>query len=126
MLFLHRNIKFYKNVGNQSNPEFIEDESFEIPYLGLNVSPDIYTSNNTIGLVAGISTGGMYFLSLEGNIQGDINNDLIVNIFDVIILIEYILFNEGNDMQFVTLDVNNDDIVNILDVIQLVELILIF
>ena len=57
-----------------------------------------------------------YFIS----IQGDINQDNIVNILDIVLLVNWILENnyENNG------DLNLDGIVNILDIVQLVNIIL--
>ncbi|MAN35460.1 MAG: hypothetical protein CMF89_03615 [Candidatus Marinimicrobia bacterium] len=51
---------------------------------------------------------------------GDINNDSLVNILDVIQTVNLILYNEYN---FVV-DINQDDIINIQDVILIISLIL--
>ena len=51
---------------------------------------------------------------------GDVNQDDIINIQDVIIVINLILNIEFD----IVADINSDDIVNVLDVIQLIDLIL--
>lgn len=56
----------------------------------------------------------------EDSLLGDLNNDEILNILDVIQLINLILDGEDNSAA----DMNDDDIVNILDVIQLINIIL--
>jgi hypothetical protein len=56
----------------------------------------------------------------EDSLLGDLNNDEILNILDVIQLINLILDGEDNSVA----DMNGDDIVNILDVIQLINIIL--
>ena len=56
----------------------------------------------------------------EDSLLGDLNNDEILNILDVIQLINLILAGEDNSAA----DMNGDDIVNILDVIQLINIIL--
>tara|TARA_Y100001970_G_scaffold289271_1_gene419102 strand:- start:602 stop:1732 length:1131 start_codon:yes stop_codon:yes gene_type:complete len=62
--------------------------------------------------------------AFEG-VVGDINQDDIVNILDIIILINYILGVESpTDNQFFLSDINEDDTVNILDVVLLVNDIL--
>ena len=53
-------------------------------------------------------------------IQGDLNNDGIANVVDIILLVSIILNNEDNDNS----DLNNDGIINVLDVIVLVNIIL--
>ena len=56
----------------------------------------------------------------EDSLLGDLNNDEVLNILDVIQLINLILAGEDNSAA----DMNGDDIVNILDVIQLINIIL--
>jgi hypothetical protein len=53
-------------------------------------------------------------------IQGDINQDDIVNILDIVQLISIVLENQYVD----NADLNGDDIVNVLDIVQLVNIIL--
>ena len=53
---------------------------------------------------------------------GDINNDGIVNILDIVILVEHIL--SPATVELDGADINDDGDVNILDVIQLVNIIL--
>jgi len=52
--------------------------------------------------------------------SGDINYDNFINVQDIVLLINLILFNEYNSLA----DLNADEIVNILDAIQLVNMIL--
>ena len=51
---------------------------------------------------------------------GDINQDSIVNVQDIIILVSTILNAQSNDSG----DLNSDGVVNILDVVQIVNIIL--
>ena len=120
----YNNIIVYENIGNECEINFALNESFDIPYLGLNTSPVIYNSNNYIALVSGVSTGGMYFAPIIDNIVGDLNNDLLVNIFDIVLLVDYILYGSGNLVPLEFLDINNDDFINIVDIVDLVQLIL--
>ena len=53
------------------------------------------------------------------SILGDINNDDIVNVLDVVLLVNIILY--GGDLS--NADVNQDGVVNILDVVTLVNII---
>ena len=53
--------------------------------------------------------------------MGDLNDDDIINILDVILLVNIILGNEENSMLG---DMNSDGQINILDVIILVNIIL--
>ena len=53
---------------------------------------------------------------------GDINNDGIVNILDIVILVEHILNPAAVELEGA--DINDDGDVNILDIVQLVNIIL--
>ena len=58
-------------------------------------------------------------------IIGDINQDYVINVLDIINLINFILGTEiPNNNQITLSDLNSDEIVNILDVVMLVNLIL--
>ena len=53
-------------------------------------------------------------------ILGDVNQDTVVNVSDIVMLVEWILSDIENDLG----DVNNDGVVNVSDIVKLVELIL--
>jgi len=110
------NISFFENTGN-FNFSYNENES--IFNLGKNSSPEIYRSSNHEGLVVGLSTGGMYYIS-QCNL--DFNNDTFINIVDVVIIINHIIDLSGNTDNN-CYDINNDIEVNILDVVSLIDYI---
>ena len=57
--------------------------------------------------------------------RGDINQDLVLNIVDIIYIIDIILSTVVYDgILFWSSDLNNDDLINIFDVIMLIEEIL--
>jgi len=51
---------------------------------------------------------------------GDLNNDLILNILDVIQLVNLVLNNQYNFIG----DINSDEFINILDIIELINIII--
>ncbi len=56
---------------------------------------------------------------------GDINQDMVINILDIVNLVNYILgSNIPSDCEFYASDLNGDSIINILDIVQLVNQIL--
>ena len=63
---------------------------------------------------------------LESNILlGDVNEDGIINILDIVTIINFVLSaNEPSDNQFNASDLNLDGVINILDIVILVNLIL--
>lgn len=80
-----------------------------------NVTLNNGLSNNSRNYIIGV---------LEDNYQqsvlGDINEDTIVNVQDIIILVSIILNGQTSDSG----DLNSDGVVNILDVVQIVNIIL--
>jgi hypothetical protein len=53
--------------------------------------------------------------------RGDVNNDTILNVLDVVIMVNIVL----SELDYIECaELNNDNIINILDVVQLVNLIL--
>mgnify|MGYP001424177103 CR=1 FL=1 len=64
-------------------------------------------------------------LGYESGMLGDLNQDSIINILDVISIINIILLSENaSDYQLWASDLNQDNVTNILDVISLVNIIL--
>ena len=53
-------------------------------------------------------------------IYGDLNNDSVIDILDIVLIVNLVLLNEYND----TADLNEDEIINILDIVQMVSLII--
>jgi hypothetical protein len=61
----------------------------------------------------------------ESTIAGDLNQDEIVNVQDLILLMNFVLgIDNPSDQQFNAGDVNGDGILNILDIIATVNIIL--
>ena len=69
-----------------------------------------------------IETMDIIFSLSVNYIIGDLNNDGIVNILDIVILVEHILSQAAVELDGA--DINDDGDVNILDVVQLVNVIL--
>ncbi len=70
---------------------------------------------------------GIWDFVLNENYQnylGDVNNDLIVNIQDVILVISFILGNNiPTTQEFINSDLNEDNQINILDIVMIVDII---
>ena len=57
----------------------------------------------------------------ESCTSGDVNNDTILNVLDVVIMVNIVL----SELEYIEYaDLNNDNTINVLDVVQLVNLIL--
>ena len=61
---------------------------------------------------------GAYWYGVD--LLGDINNDGVVNVIDIILVVNYIL----DDLYITEGDVNNDGVLNILDIVTITTLIL--
>ena len=56
---------------------------------------------------------------------GDINNDSLINVQDIILLVNFVLqAGFPDDTEFMAADINDDGILNILDVVSIVDIIL--
>ena len=55
---------------------------------------------------------------------GDINNDHIIDILDIILLVSFILGEPADEYEYITADLNQDNVLNILDIVILIDIIL--
>ena len=63
-------------------------------------------------------------ISDEVYIPGDVNQDTVINILDIVQLVNIILDENGDNFNIDAGDLNNDDIINVLDIILIVNIIL--
>ncbi|MBC8311161.1 MAG: C10 family peptidase [Candidatus Marinimicrobia bacterium] len=64
------------------------------------------------------------FYATQSASAGDMNQDEILNILDIVLLVNAIMSDEPTTEQLATGDINNDNILNVLDIVQLVNIIL--
>jgi len=98
------------NLYQQNNNFYFSISSQDTNVLIANSN---YNNTNTTEIIFSLFLG--YFI-------GDLNNDEVVNILDIIILVEHILNSVTADLEGA--DINDDGNVDILDVVQLVNIIL--
>ena len=55
---------------------------------------------------------------------GDVNQDLIINILDVVIIVNFIMGDTPVDIEYYLADLNQDSIINIQDIIITINFIL--
>tara|TARA_B100000427_G_scaffold241219_1_gene204148 strand:+ start:979 stop:1386 length:408 start_codon:yes stop_codon:yes gene_type:complete len=60
-------------------------------------------------------------IPIDEELLGDVNGDLMVNIFDVVVLVDIILNTSSDNL---SADVNQDGLINIVDVVMLIDMIL--
>ena len=64
-------------------------------------------------------------ININQEIIGDINQDDLVNILDVVVLINFILGSQiPTEADLIIADLNNDSVLNILDIVQLAGIII--
>ena len=89
----------------------------------INQDGVISYANNEIDTALMLSI--IYDLLSENILLGDINQDGLINILDVVNIINFILSDSiPTDDQSISSDLNQDDIINILDVVLIVNIIL--
>ena len=101
--------------------EWIDIMGFSAPdqtYWSLEYVPEIHTAR------FGTYGRGIWDFIVDENIDvsyGDINNDHAINIQDIILLVNIILY----DLDYVISgDINNDHIINVIDIVMLSDIIL--
>ena len=96
--------------------------------MDLNVNSVIpYFTQNNIWIDPIDTLQIMYDQWYENNFEyniGDINQDLIIDILDIIIIMNAILGEELNSTQLYLGDINSDNVLNIQDIIIIINLVL--
>ena len=109
---------FYTSNGG----EYWQSFSLNLPTVPVI---DLKIHNPTRTLIAGTYGMSAHSLALDQYLSGDVNQDSVVNIQDIIIILQAILENiELTDNQFELADMNGDGTLNILDVVIVVNVIL--
>ena len=106
---------YLPNNGSPYPRDFIVDQEGVLQYANNEIDTELmlYVLNN---LIEG---------SCSEWIIGDVNNDILINILDIVLMVNFILGNnQPNECASIVADLNNDELINILDVIQLVNIIL--
>ena len=106
-------------------------DTYDLYYMPNDGSPyprDFVIDQNGIIVYANNEIDTAWMISvIEGLLGevGDINNDDLINILDIVILINFILgIDEPENQEFELSDLNQDNILNVLDIVLLVNLIL--
>jgi len=64
-------------------------------------------------------------VQLQSSMSGDVNNDSVLNVLDIVIVVNFILgMDQPTELEFSSADLNYDGSLNILDIVNLVNLIL--
>ncbi|MBC8255815.1 MAG: PQQ-dependent sugar dehydrogenase [Candidatus Marinimicrobia bacterium] len=106
----------YSEDGNSENESVIQS--------GINITSFGLDQNNEI-LICG--NGNIYKLISDEDtgVMGDLNQDGMVNVQDIIISINIILSGDPSDYELWSGDLNQDSVIDILDIVLLINLILV-
>ena len=107
-------------------------DSYYMPNDGSPYPRDFIVDQNGIIAYANNEIDTAWMLSVidellfeDSGLIGDINQDGLIDILDIIVVLNYILGNLiPSDNQFILSDINSDEVLNILDVVLLVNFIL--
>jgi len=141
MLINYSNLQFeYEDDGNLQEPPLfvdISNENFNLqetsPCIdaGINDTTLLFNGGldslivpNTRYYGSGVDMGAFEYIPIEG-IFGDLNQDSIIDILDIIGLVQIILgFEEQTDYHLYYGDMDNDHVLGILDIVAIVDVIL--
>ncbi len=98
------------------NWELLQQENIDLPE-GEHIIKLLIVS-------AGFNLGKMEFILDVPSVPGDLNQDAAVDVLDVVLLVDLILFSEPDEYQLWAGDLIEDGTLDILDIIVLVDLIL--
>ena len=117
---VYYNSSFYGPYGFEFY--FEEDENTNIDSYGnyVNITTESLYNENTSAIV-GTSTGGLYSLTLALCSKGDLNDDAVLDILDVVLIVNIVM--EELELSCKS-DINSDGIVDILDIVSLVSIIM--
>ena len=107
-------------IPNNDSPLFID--------FSLNMGDNIisidnqFDGNHILVPISGYTDNDLDFenILISIDIQGDINNDEMVDILDIVLLVDMIL----NNIDDISGDINNDGTLNVIDIVQLVNIII--
>lgn len=115
------NVMYFQNIGSDGDNIYEVSNDYKFPIIGLNTSVDYYKSSNQQGFISGNSFGGFYYMPLEVLISGDLTQDGIINILDIVFIVGLIV---NNNLYDSSADLNIDGLVNVIDVVALVNIII--
>ena len=112
-------ISIYWNIGSPNEYNFVEDDCLDIPYFGYNIKPSVIDidDSGSFDMLVGLSTGG--FLHYKMSKFSDLNYDNNIDISDIIIAVNEILYSNNNDIRCYA-DANHDGNFDIFDLLIII------
>jgi len=114
----------YWNIGDEYNYNFLRDQCIEMPFYGYNTKPWIGDIDNDhiFDMIVGVSTGG--FLHYTISKMGDTNSDNNLDILDIIIIVNHIVYLYPEFTSICDIDMNHDGFLDISDVVLILNSII--
>jgi len=115
----YNGILLYENIGDIELHNFIINEDFNFPDLGTNLKVSVNKVNQDINnIYVGNTLGGLLHLKFSICGNGDLNGDSILNISDIILMIDIILFGSSNQNSLCVGDSDLDGLITITDILE--------
>ena len=118
---------FYWNESG-SNFHFQLSLNVNVPIIGVNIRPALGHLFNveTLDIITGLSTGGLYHLQTETCTDlGNLNGDSFWNVLDIVALANCVLTSTCGYMENkCAADINGDGTYNVLDIVALANCVL--
>ena len=122
----------YFDCGNQDELQLAphsEDMHNKLSDLGVSHTYAPYSGTHSGSIYSKLEDSfqfhSNYFSSIDFGLPGDVNEDGLLNILDVVLVIGYIIGNNDfSEEEIISSDINEDGIINVLDVVLLVNSVL--
>ena len=91
-----------------------------------NIEFEMHISSNQNGYIEYTKTIPLTYSIIAPEIMlGDLNQDEIINVLDIVLLVNIIIGSEGGtDLQLQAGDINQDGMINVQDIVLLVNLVI--
>lgn len=91
----------------------------------LQFFPSSLGGHGEVALFCIMAASGAIYDNTHFNYQGDINSDLVVDVLDIVLLVQYILGSDDfESYELWASDINSDEVIDVLDIVQIINDIL--
>jgi hypothetical protein len=91
----------------------------------LQFFPSSLGGHGEVALFCIMAASGAIYDNMHFNYHGDINSDLVVDVLDIVLMVQYILGSDGfESYELWASDINSDGIIDVLDIVQIINVIL--
>lgn len=118
---INTNVEKYSYFNESSFTKFVHYKVIGGGHEWFNNSWGFHASDELINFFSSYQLSDYYYQGLPG----DINQDGIINVVDIVLLVSIILdTHQADDYQQIAADLNSDGSINVLDVVMVVNIIL--